>query len=54
MGSPTSDRIAALAAQVAAGTLRVEIQQAFPLERAAEALAAFAAGTRGKLVLVAG
>jgi NADPH:quinone reductase-like Zn-dependent oxidoreductase len=54
MGSPTSDRIAALAAQVVAGTLRVEIQQAFPLERAGEALAAFAAGTRGKLVLVAG
>jgi NADPH:quinone reductase-like Zn-dependent oxidoreductase len=54
MGSATPDRVSALAAQVAAGTLLVEVRQTFPLVRAGEAIAAFAAGTRGKLVLVAG
>jgi NADPH:quinone reductase-like Zn-dependent oxidoreductase len=51
MGSPTPQKLAALADQVAAGTLRVEVQQVFPLADAAAALAAFQAGTRGKLVL---
>jgi len=36
---------------VSAGTLRIEVQQTFPLAEAAAALAVFAAGTRGKIVL---
>jgi NADPH:quinone reductase-like Zn-dependent oxidoreductase len=51
MGAPTAEKLALLAEQVAAGSLRVEIQQTFPLEQAAAALAAFSAGTVGKIVL---
>jgi NADPH:quinone reductase-like Zn-dependent oxidoreductase len=51
MGSPTPEKVADLAARAAAGTLRIEVQQAFVLGDAASALGAFAAGTRGKLVL---
>jgi NADPH:quinone reductase-like Zn-dependent oxidoreductase len=36
------------------GTLRVLIQRSFPLAEAADAIAAFNAGTRGKLVLTIG
>jgi NADPH:quinone reductase-like Zn-dependent oxidoreductase len=51
MGAPTAEKLATLAEQVAAGTLRVSIQQTFPLEQAGDAIRAFAAGTLGKLVL---
>jgi NADPH2:quinone reductase len=51
VGAPTTEKLTSLAEQVAAGTLRVEIQQTFPLTEAPAALAAFMAGTRGKLVL---
>jgi len=51
MGAPTPEKLAILAEQVAAGTLRIEIQQVFRLSEAAAAHAAFMAGTRGKLVL---
>lgn len=54
VGMPTAEKLAALAEQVAAGTLRVEVQQTFPLAEAPAALAAFMAGTRGKLVLTVG
>ena len=53
-GRPTSEKLASLAAQVADGTLRIEIQQTFPLEEAAGALEAFAGRTIGKIVLVVG
>jgi NADPH2:quinone reductase len=51
MGTPTPDKLAALADQAAAGTLQVPIQRTFALAEAPSALEAFAAGTRGKLVL---
>jgi NADPH:quinone reductase-like Zn-dependent oxidoreductase len=51
MGRPTPEKLAFLAAKVAAGTLQVPIQQTFPLADAAEAIDTFNAGTRGKLVL---
>ena len=54
MGTPTPDKLRHLAEQVAAGTLRIEIQQTFALADAAQALAVFSAGTRGKLVLTIG
>ena len=54
MGAPTPDKLRHLAEQVAAGTLRIEIQQTFALADAAQALAVFSAGTRGKLVLTIG
>jgi len=50
-GSPTPEKLAFLAAQAAAGTLQVPIQRTFPLADAPEAIDAFNAGTRGKLVL---
>jgi NADPH:quinone reductase-like Zn-dependent oxidoreductase len=50
-GNPTPERLNWLAEQVAAGSLRIEIQATHPLADAADALAAFAAGTRGKIVL---
>jgi NADPH:quinone reductase-like Zn-dependent oxidoreductase len=52
MGTPTADKLAALAQQAAAGTLQVPIQQTFPLADASSAIEAFSAGTRGKLVLI--
>ena len=51
-GTPTADKLGALAARVADGTLRVEIQQTFPLRDAAAAIGAFAGRTVGKIVLV--
>jgi NADPH:quinone reductase len=51
MATPTPDKLRSLAAQVAAGTLRVEVQRSFALAEIASALAAFSAGTRGKIVL---
>jgi NADPH:quinone reductase-like Zn-dependent oxidoreductase len=52
MGAPTPEKLSSLAEQVADGTLRVEIQQTYPLADAAGAFAAFMAGTRGKLVVI--
>jgi NADPH:quinone reductase-like Zn-dependent oxidoreductase len=54
MGNPTAEKIASLAEQAVAGTLQVPVQATFRLEDASEALAAFGAGTRGKLVLTVG
>ena len=50
-GMPTSDKLASLAEQVAAGTLSVRLQQTYRLSEASAALAAFSAGKIGKLVL---
>lgn len=50
-GNPTPQKLESLAAQAAAGTLQVPVQHVFPLAEAPAAIAAFAAGTRGKLVL---
>ena len=54
MGSPTSEKLASLAGQVAAGSLRIEVQQTYPLDDVAAAISAFQGGTRGKLVLLVG
>jgi NADPH:quinone reductase-like Zn-dependent oxidoreductase len=54
MGTPTSQKIARLAAAASAGELQVRIQQAFPLAEFEAAIAAFNAGTLGKLVLTVG
>ncbi len=54
MGAPTAEKLASLAQQAATGTLQVPIQRTFPLSEAAQAVAAFSAGTRGKLVLTIG
>jgi len=51
MGAPTPEKLTALAAQVAEGTLRVPVEATFELEDFGQALEAFAAGTRGKLVI---
>jgi NADPH:quinone reductase-like Zn-dependent oxidoreductase len=51
MAAATADKLAALLAQVAAGTLRVNIETAIPLDRAPEAFAAFADGTLGKVLI---
>lgn len=52
MGSPTSGKLASLAGQVAASTLRIEVQRTYPFDQVQAAFAAFQMGTRGKLVLV--
>jgi NADPH2:quinone reductase len=52
MGTPTPEKLATLAEAAATGTLHVQVQRTFPLDRADEALQAFSAGTIGKLVLV--
>ena len=54
MGSPTPEKLADLAGQVAAQTLQVEIQRTFSLDDAAGAFAAFSGGTRGKVVVQVG
>jgi NADPH2:quinone reductase len=54
MGSPTADKLASLADQAAEGTLQVPIQGTFSLTEADSAIAAFNAGTRGKLVITVG
>jgi NADPH:quinone reductase-like Zn-dependent oxidoreductase len=51
MATPTPEKLANLAEQVAAGTLKVAIQQTLPLDRADTAIRAFQGGTLGKLVL---
>jgi NADPH:quinone reductase-like Zn-dependent oxidoreductase len=51
MALPTPAKLAMLAGQVAAGSLRVEIQRTFALAEAPAAHAAFTAGTRGKIVI---
>jgi NADPH:quinone reductase-like Zn-dependent oxidoreductase len=51
MGTPTPEKLATLAEQVASGTLQISIQETFPLERAEDAIRAFSAGTLGKVVL---
>jgi NADPH:quinone reductase-like Zn-dependent oxidoreductase len=54
MGAPTTEKLADLAEHVDEGTLRVEVQESFPLPESAAAIAAFGAGKRGKIVIVAG
>jgi NADPH:quinone reductase-like Zn-dependent oxidoreductase len=51
MALPTADKLAELAQMVERGTIRVEIQRTFPLGSATEAVAAFASGTVGKIVV---
>jgi NADPH:quinone reductase-like Zn-dependent oxidoreductase len=51
MAAATADKLATLLGQVAAGKLRVNVETAIPLERAAEAFAAFAAGPLGKVLI---
>jgi NADPH:quinone reductase-like Zn-dependent oxidoreductase len=51
MAAATADKLAKLLDQVAAGTLRVNIETAIPLDRAPEAFAAFADGTLGKVLI---
>jgi NADPH2:quinone reductase len=50
-GTPTPENLAWLADEVAAGRLRVVIQQTLPFADINAALEAFQAGTRGKLVI---
>jgi len=54
MGAPTREKLAEVAEHVAEGSVNVEIQETFPLERAGDAAAAFAAGTVGKLIVTVG
>jgi NADPH:quinone reductase-like Zn-dependent oxidoreductase len=53
VASPTPEKLASLAALAAGGDLVVRIQATFTLADIDAALAAFAAGTTGKIVLVA-
>lgn len=48
---PTADKLRALGELASGGDLRVPIQDVHPIERAADALAAFQQGTRGKLIV---
>ena len=50
-GSPTTEKLTMLADQAATGTLRVPVQATYPLEEFTDAITAFGAGTRGKIVL---
>jgi NADPH:quinone reductase-like Zn-dependent oxidoreductase len=51
LANPSAETLSALAGQVAAGTVSVPVTAAHPLEQAAEAFAAFAAGTLGKIAI---
>lgn len=51
MASPTPEKLASLATPAASGDLRIHIQQAFALADIDAALAAFSAGTTGKIVV---
>lgn len=51
MGNPDTRTLASLAGQVASGALRVPVTATYPLEQAAEAFAAFSAGTPGKIAV---
>ena len=50
-GTPTAEKLAVLADQAASGQLQVPIDRTFAFADVPAALAAFGAGTRGKLVL---
>jgi NADPH:quinone reductase-like Zn-dependent oxidoreductase len=52
MGTPTREKLESLATDVEAGMLRVAVQGTYSLADATDALAAFSAGTRGKIVLL--
>jgi NADPH:quinone reductase-like Zn-dependent oxidoreductase len=54
MASPTPEKLAELVEHVDEGTLRVQVQQTFPLADAGAATAAFADGKLGKLVVTVG
>ena len=51
MAAATADKLAELLSHVASGKLRVNLEAAIPLERAQEALGAFADGTLGKVLI---
>lgn len=51
MANPTADTLSTLAGQVAAGALSVPVTSVYDLEQAADAFAAFGAGTVGKIAL---
>ncbi len=51
MAAATADKLARLLDAVAGGKLRVNIEATIPLDRAHEALAAFADGTLGKVLI---
>jgi NADPH2:quinone reductase len=52
IGAPTAQKLTSLADQVVSGTLRIEVQDSFPLSEASAALARFTSGKRGKVVLL--
>jgi NADPH:quinone reductase-like Zn-dependent oxidoreductase len=52
--NPSAVTLSILAEQVATGTLSVPVTSAYDLEQAAEAFAAFGAGTLGKIALTVG
>jgi NADPH:quinone reductase-like Zn-dependent oxidoreductase len=55
MGYPVRELVAPLAEQAAAGTLKVQVSDVLPLDRATEGLAAIAAGNaHGKIVVTIG
>jgi len=51
MAAATADKLARLLGDLAGGKLRVNIEAAFSLERAHDALQTFAAGTLGKVLV---
>jgi hypothetical protein len=51
MATATADKLARLLDLVAASKLRVNIETVIPLNSAADAFAAFAAGTLGKVLI---
>jgi NADPH:quinone reductase len=51
MGAPDAQTLEGLGEMAASGEIEVSIDEAFPLDRAAEALAKFASGKRGKIVI---
>ncbi|WP_045563435.1 NADP-dependent oxidoreductase [Streptomyces sp. FxanaA7] len=51
MAAPGPKTLTSLAEQVASGALRVPVTATYPLEQAAEAFAAFGAGTPGKIAV---
>lgn len=54
MATPTPEKLTEVAEHVDEGSVRVKVQETFPLEKAGAAIGAFAAGTLGKLVLKVG
>jgi NADPH:quinone reductase-like Zn-dependent oxidoreductase len=51
MAAPTTEKLGLLAEMASSGKLRVQIQATFPIDRTDEALKAFQAETRGKVVV---